>query len=153
MNLSVRTLLRGFEAVPELLRRGEVDTVFGLLGGSNAAWVAHGVATGNHRFIRTRHEETAVTAAAGYSRATGRLGVCTTTKGPPIHRSCSSIAPASRSARRAWSRSPCRSPIATSLAGAGRVSGAASGVTTGFGGGADAASRSSVSRAAVRPHA
>ena len=61
--------IRGLEAVAELLRRAGVDTAFGLLGGSNAAWVAHAVNIGQLRFIRTRHEETAVTAAAGYSRA------------------------------------------------------------------------------------
>src|SRR5258705_13889741 len=71
---------RGLEAVAELLRRAGVDTAFGLLGGSNAAWVAHAVNAGQLQFIRTRHEETAVTAAAGYSRATGGLGGCTTTK-------------------------------------------------------------------------
>jgi hypothetical protein len=42
MNLHQKTALRGFEAVPELLRRAGVNTVFGLLGGSNAAWVAQG---------------------------------------------------------------------------------------------------------------
>jgi acetolactate synthase-1/2/3 large subunit len=87
---------RGLEAVAELLRRAGVDTAFGLLGGSNAAWVAHAVNSGHLRFIRTRHEETAITAAAGYSRATGGLGVCTTTKGPGFTNSINALIAAAR---------------------------------------------------------
>jgi acetolactate synthase-1/2/3 large subunit len=96
MNIQQTPTLRGFEAIPELLRRAGVDTVFGLLGGSNASWVAHGTHAGLHQFIRTRHEETAVTAAAGYSRATGRLGVCTTTKGPGFTNSVNALIAATR---------------------------------------------------------
>jgi thiamine pyrophosphate-dependent acetolactate synthase large subunit-like protein len=87
---------RGLEAVAELLRRAGVETAFGLLGGSNAAWVAHAVNVGQLRFIRTRHEETAVTAAAGYSRATGGLGVCTTTKGPGFTNAINALIAAAR---------------------------------------------------------
>ena len=96
MNVKSRTSLRGLEAVAELLRRAGVDTAFGLLGGSNAAWVAHAVSVGQLRFIRTRHEETAVTAAAGYSRATGGLGVCTTTKGPGFTNAINALIAAAR---------------------------------------------------------
>ncbi|TPE47118.1 thiamine pyrophosphate-binding protein [Amaricoccus solimangrovi] len=96
MTIQTAIALRGFEAIPELLRRAGVDTVFGLLGGSNTAWVAQGVEAGHIEFIRTRHEETAVTAAAGYSRATGRLGVCTTTKGPGFTNSINALIAATR---------------------------------------------------------
>jgi thiamine pyrophosphate-dependent acetolactate synthase large subunit-like protein len=70
--------------------------VFGLLGGSNAPWVAQGVEAGLLRFVRTRHEETAVTAAAGYARSTGRLGVCTTTKGPGFTNAINALIAATR---------------------------------------------------------
>src|SRR5258708_6839612 len=96
MSVKSRTSLRGLEAVAELLRRAGVDTAFGLLGGSNAAWVAHAVSVDQLRFIRTRHEETAVTAAAGYSRATGGLGVCTTTKGPGFTNAINALIAAAR---------------------------------------------------------
>lgn len=96
MNAEAKTRLRGFEAVPELLRRAGVDTVFGLLGGSNAAWTAQGVASGKLKLIRTRHEEATITAAAGYSRATGGLGVCTTTKGPGFTNSVNALVAATR---------------------------------------------------------
>lgn len=88
--------MRGFEAVPELLRQAGVDTVFGLLGGSNAPWVAQGVQSGSLHFVRTRHEETCVTAAAGYARATGGLGICTTTKGPGFTNSINALIAATR---------------------------------------------------------
>ncbi|HZY68971.1 MAG TPA: thiamine pyrophosphate-binding protein [Devosia sp.] len=88
--------MRGFEAVPELLRRAGVETVFGLLGGVNAPWVAQGVQAETFRFVRTRHEGTSVTAAAGYARATGGLGVCTTTKGPGFTNSVNALIAATR---------------------------------------------------------
>lgn len=89
-------VFRGFEAVPELLRRAGVNTVFGLLGGVNAPWVGAGVKAGTFQFIRTRHEESAVTAAAGYSRSKGALGVCTTTKGPGFTNSVNALIAATR---------------------------------------------------------
>lgn len=96
MSQTSQKSFRGLEAVAELLRRAGVNTAFGLLGGSNAAWVAHAVQAGQLRFVRTRHEETAITAAAGYSRATGGLGVCTTTKGPGFTNSINALIAAAR---------------------------------------------------------
>ncbi|PWK61291.1 thiamine pyrophosphate-binding protein [Aminobacter sp. AP02] len=96
MDIHSSKTYRGYKAVPELLQRAGVDTVFGLLGGSNAPWVAAGVESGQFRFIRTRHEEATITAAAGYSRATGRLGVCTTTRGPGFTNSINALIAATR---------------------------------------------------------
>ena len=45
---------------------------------------------------------------------------CTAVVVPPTQRSCSSIRPPTRNARRALCRSPCRSPMATTRAAAGR---------------------------------
>lgn len=75
-------VLRGFEAVPELIRRTGVPVVFSMIGGTNVQWLGQGVRTGAFRFIRTRHEATAVSAAAGFSRTTGALGVATVSRGP-----------------------------------------------------------------------
>jgi len=74
--------LKGFEAIPESLRQQDAATVFAVLGNSNVAWIGQGVASGAIRLVKTRHEETAVSAAAGLSRVTGRLGVCGVTRGP-----------------------------------------------------------------------
>ena len=69
----------------ELLVRGlaeaGVEVVFGLPGVHNlAAWRA--LADSPIRLITVRHEQTAVYAADGYARATGRIGVALTTTGP-----------------------------------------------------------------------
>lgn len=74
--------MKGFEAIPELLRRHGLDTVFGVLGSSNVQWIGAGVQAGALRLVKTRHEETAVSAASAFSRVTGRIGVCSATRGP-----------------------------------------------------------------------
>lgn len=74
--------MRGFEAIPELIRRSDLPVVFGMVGGTNVQWIAHGVQTDAFRFVRTRHEATSVSAAAGFSRATGKVGLASVTRGP-----------------------------------------------------------------------
>ncbi len=74
--------MHGFQAIPELLRQSDATTVFGVLGNSNVAWIGAGVRSGALRLVKTRHEETAVSAAAAFSRVTGGLGVCGATRGP-----------------------------------------------------------------------
>jgi acetolactate synthase-1/2/3 large subunit len=74
--------MQGFQAVPELIRRSGVPVVFSMLGGTNVPWIAEGVRAGAFRFVRTRHEATAVAAATGFSRASGQVGLCTVTRGP-----------------------------------------------------------------------
>ena len=74
--------MKGFEAIPELLRRGSATTVFAVLGNSNVQWIGAGVESGALRLIKTWHEDTAVSAAAAFSRVTGALGVCGASRGP-----------------------------------------------------------------------
>ena len=58
-----------------------MEVCFGLPGVHNlAAWKA--LADSNIRLIGVRHEQTAVYAADGYARASGRVGVAITTTGP-----------------------------------------------------------------------
>jgi len=69
----------------ELLVRGlesaGVEVCFGLPGVHNlAAWKA--LASSDIRLVGVRHEQTAVYAADGYARASGRVGVAITTTGP-----------------------------------------------------------------------
>jgi acetolactate synthase I/II/III large subunit len=82
--MSEERAMLGYEAITDVLHRAGVAHVFGMVGGTNVPWLAHGEATGAFRFVRTRHEETAVNAAAGYSRSTGGVGVCTVTRGPGL---------------------------------------------------------------------
>ncbi len=65
----------------EMLERLGVEMVFGLPGVHNLAiWKALGES--EIRLVGVRHEQTAVYAADGYARATGRLGVALVTTGP-----------------------------------------------------------------------
>jgi len=60
-----------------------VDTIFGLPGdGINGIMEALRKKQDVIRFIQVRHEESAAFMACGYSKFTGRLGVCLATSGP-----------------------------------------------------------------------
>lgn len=60
-----------------------VDTIFGLPGdGINGMMEALRERSDRIRFVLVRHEEGASFAATGYSKFTGRLGVCLATSGP-----------------------------------------------------------------------
>lgn len=68
-------------AILDLLAQAGVEVVFGLPGVHNLPmWSAH--RPGHPRIVGVRHEQTAVYAADGYARATGRIGVALTTTGP-----------------------------------------------------------------------
>jgi len=82
---------RGLEIIPDVLSRAGVGSVFAMLGGTNVPWVAQGVKQDKFRFVRTRHEETAVGGAVGYSRTTGGVGVCTVTRGPGFANSINAL--------------------------------------------------------------
>ena len=74
--------LKGSEIVCQSLLREGVDVVFGYPGGAilpfyDALW-----AYPQLRHILVRHEQAAAHAADGYSRVTGKVGVCVATSGP-----------------------------------------------------------------------
>lgn len=83
--------MEGFRAVPELARRAGISVVFSMLGGSNVPWIGHAVSDRSLRLVRTRHEDTAVGAAAGYARATGGIGLCAVTRGPGFTNSVNAL--------------------------------------------------------------
>jgi len=87
-------MMRVFEAIPELIRRSDLRVVFGLFGSANVAWVGHGVQEGMLDWVRTRHEETSVAAAAAYSKVTGKVGLATTTLGPGFANTVNALAAA-----------------------------------------------------------
>ncbi|MET9632404.1 thiamine pyrophosphate-binding protein [Lentzea sp. NPDC006480] len=73
---------RGAESLLEVLAAHDVEVVFGLPGVHNLAiWEALEKYKGI-RMIGVRHEQTAVYAADGYARTTGKLGVAVVTTGP-----------------------------------------------------------------------
>lgn len=60
-----------------------VDTIFGLPGdGINGLMEGFRRERENLRFVLVHHEEAAAFMAAGYAKATGKLGVCAATSGP-----------------------------------------------------------------------
>src|ERR1035438_5759492 len=67
----------------ERLRAWGVDKVFAFPGdGINGILAAWGRAEDNPKFVQSRHEEMSAFEAVGYSKFTGRLGVCMATSGP-----------------------------------------------------------------------
>ncbi|HEY4308056.1 MAG TPA: thiamine pyrophosphate-dependent enzyme [Pirellulales bacterium] len=71
------------ELLVERLIDWKVDTIFGFPGdGINGIFEALRTRQDKIKFIQVRHEEAAAFAACGYSKYTGRLGVCLATSGP-----------------------------------------------------------------------
>jgi len=74
-------LMSGARILLECLARENVDVIFGYPGGVTLplydAMYDHPI-----RHVLVRHEENAAFAASGYSRASGRVGVCCATSGP-----------------------------------------------------------------------
>ncbi|MCE6994010.1 thiamine pyrophosphate-binding protein [Saccharothrix sp. S26] len=74
-------MVSGAERLLGVLAAHGVEVVFGLPGVHNLpVWEA--LRTSGIRLVGVRHEQTAVYAADGYARATGRLGVALVTTGP-----------------------------------------------------------------------
>jgi acetolactate synthase-1/2/3 large subunit len=74
-------MLKGARSLLTVLAEHGVEVVFGLPGVHNlAVWEA--LEESGIRMIGVRHEQTAVYAADGYARATGKLGVAVVTTGP-----------------------------------------------------------------------
>ncbi len=81
MTTSPETTITGANLIVEALEQLGVTVAFGLPGVHNLPiWKA--LAHSPTRLIGVRHEQTAVYAADGFARATGRLGVALVTTGP-----------------------------------------------------------------------
>src|SRR4051795_11286 len=75
------TLMSGAKMLLECLAREGVDCIFGYPGGVTLPF--YDILYDHHiRHVLVRHEENAAFAAAGYARATGKVGVCCATSGP-----------------------------------------------------------------------
>jgi acetolactate synthase-1/2/3 large subunit len=68
--------LTGAEAVVEMLRAHGVDTIFGLCGDTSLPFYDALARSGSIRHVLTRDERHAAYMADGYSRVSGRVGVC-----------------------------------------------------------------------------
>lgn len=74
-------ILSGAQMLLECLRKENVEVIFGHPGGVVLS-VYDALADGGIRHVLMRHEQAAAHAADGYSRASGRVGVCLATSGP-----------------------------------------------------------------------
>ena len=73
--------LNGSKILIESLKREGVEVIFGYPGGQVLP-IFDALYDADMRFILTRHEQGASHAADGYSRSTGKIGVCLATSGP-----------------------------------------------------------------------
>ncbi len=87
------TTIRGADLLVEMLAAAGVEVVFGLPGGAISP-VHDALIDSGLRVITTRHESGAMFAAAGYSRATGRLAVVAVTSGPGVLNALTGLASA-----------------------------------------------------------
>jgi acetolactate synthase-1/2/3 large subunit len=74
-------LMTGAEMLLECLQREGVDVFFGYPGGVTLPFY-DALYDSHIKHVLVRHEENAAFAAAGYARATGKVGVCCATSGP-----------------------------------------------------------------------
>jgi thiamine pyrophosphate-dependent acetolactate synthase large subunit-like protein len=80
---AVATTTTGGRAVAHALAAHGVQVVWGIPGTHNLEVYA-GLSEAGIRHLSPRHEQGAAFAADGYSRVTGRVGVCITTSGPAV---------------------------------------------------------------------
>jgi acetolactate synthase-1/2/3 large subunit len=83
----------GGRAAARALAAHGVDVVWGIPGTHNLELYA-GLAEAGIRHLSPRHEQGAAFAADGYSRVTGRVGVCITTSGPAVLTAATALAQA-----------------------------------------------------------
>ncbi len=85
--------LTGAQILMEALKEEAVDTIFGYPGGA-VIDIYDELAKTDINHILVRHEQGAVHAADGYSRAAGKVGVCLVTSGPGVTNTVTGIASA-----------------------------------------------------------
>src|SRR5690625_4477738 len=92
--------MRVLDIIADAIVAEGVDTVFGLLGEANLELVHVLVEKHGVRFVAARHENAAVAMADGYARASGRIGLCTVTRGPGLAQTGSALITAARARSR-----------------------------------------------------
>lgn len=86
--------MNGAEILIDALKKEGVNTIFGYPGGVVIPIFDVLYSTPDIRFVLTRHEQGATHAADGYSRSTGKVGVCLVTSGPGATNTITGIATA-----------------------------------------------------------
>jgi acetolactate synthase I/II/III large subunit len=86
-------MMRGSDLLVRMLADAGVELLFGIPGGAISP-VHDALLDSRIRVITTRHESGAMFAAAGYARATGKLGVVAVTSGPGVLNAMTGLASA-----------------------------------------------------------
>ncbi len=73
--------LSGAQALVKALERENVEVIFGIPGGATLTFY-DALKDSSIRHVLARHEQSAAHMADGYARASGKVGVCTSTSGP-----------------------------------------------------------------------
>lgn len=81
----------GFEAVADALSKEGVKDIFAVVADDNVEMLIEAVENKGARVVVARNERGAAAMADGYSRATGRVGVCTVTQGPGLTNTATSL--------------------------------------------------------------
>jgi acetolactate synthase I/II/III large subunit len=81
----------GYQRLAQALVAEGTDVVFGVSGDGNMHLLTELVTSHGVQYVAARHENAAVAMADGYSRVTGRPGVCTVTHGPGLTHAATSL--------------------------------------------------------------
>lgn len=79
---SSMTRVTGAQLLVKFLERKGVDQIYGIPGAAILPVYDAVLEGGNIRSYNVRHEQTAIFMADGYSRVTGKVGICAATSGP-----------------------------------------------------------------------
>lgn len=90
------TKLATSDMMARAFRAEGVDTLFTLMGDANMYWSQAMAELPGVKVIHARHESCAVSMAEGYQRATGKIGVASTTCGPGFTQVMTSLCMAAR---------------------------------------------------------
>ncbi len=88
--------LKVTDVLAQAVKAEGVDTLFTLMGDANMYWAAKMADEYGVNVVHARHEHCAVAMADGYARATGRVGVASTTCGPGFTQIMTALAIAAR---------------------------------------------------------
>ena len=91
--------MKVLEALAQAIAAEGIDHVFAVMGDANQDIIVELCEKHGLTYVHAHHEGTAVGMADGYSRLTGKIGLCTTTQGPAFKTVTGTTCPSGRIAR------------------------------------------------------
>lgn len=88
--------MKVYDALADAFVEERATTMFGLMGDGNMFWMGAMAERPGVRVVHARHENMAVAMADGFSRVTGRVGLCSVTCGPGVTQIATSLTAAAR---------------------------------------------------------